>query len=89
MGVYNKYYTYILKDSVYIIIFNHFRKLIHGLETMLQQKSEVEETSENFKEKIEFVERERADINNKINYFTKEMERERISFKSKYDALQK
>lgn len=68
---------------------NNFRKLTHGLETTLHQKGELEEASENLKEKIEFVERERADINNKINYFVKEMDRERISFKSKYDALQK
>lgn len=71
------------------MFYNNFRKLINGLENTLQQKIDLEEVSENLKEKIEFVERERADINNRINYFLKEMDRERISFKSKYDALQK
>jgi len=52
-------------------------------------KCELEESSENLKEKIEILERERAEINNKINNFVKEMERERNSYKSKYDALNK
>lgn len=55
----------------------------------LQEKSELIESSENLKGKVEFIERERADINNKINYFVKEMERERISYNSKCDALHK
>lgn len=56
---------------------------------MVQTKSELEESSENLKERIEIMERERADINNKINYFVKEMEREHNSYKSKYNALNK
>ncbi|CAH1736377.1 uncharacterized protein LOC114120050 isoform X1 [Aphis gossypii] len=64
-------------------------KLLNEIESMLQKKCELEESSENLKEKIEIMERERADINNKINYFTKEMEREHNSYKSKYDALNK
>lgn len=56
---------------------------------MSQTKCELEEFSENLKERIEILERERAEINNKINYFVKEMERERNSYKSKYDALNK
>lgn len=55
----------------------------------LQEKSELTESSENLKEKVELIERERADINNKINYFVKEMERERMSYNSKCDALHK
>lgn len=55
----------------------------------LQEKSELTESSENLKEKVELLERERADINNKINYFVKEMERERMSYNSKCDALHK
>lgn len=69
--------------------FIHFSKLLNEIESMLQKKCELEESSENLKEKIEIMERERADINNKINYFTKEMEREHNSYKSKYDALNK
>lgn len=64
-------------------------KLINEIETMSQTKCELEESSENLKEKIEIMERERAEINNKINYFVKEIEREHISYKSKYDALNK
>ncbi|KAL5234566.1 hypothetical protein ACI65C_001976 [Semiaphis heraclei] len=64
-------------------------KLINEIETMSQKKSELVESSENLKERIEIMERERADINNKMNYFAKEMEREHNSYKSKYDALNK
>jgi len=71
------------------IIFIRFSKLINEIETMSQKKSELVESSENLKERIEIMERERADINNKINYFAKEMEREQNSFKSRYDALNK
>jgi len=56
---------------------------------MSQKKSELIESSENLKEKIEIMERERSDINNKTNYYAKEMEREHNSYKSKYDALNK
>jgi len=56
---------------------------------MSQTKFELVESSENLKERIEILERERAEINNKINYFVKEMERERNSYNSKYDALNK
>jgi len=54
---------------------------------MLQEKSELVESSENLKEKIDFIERDQADINNKISCFDNEKERERNSFKSKYDVL--
>lgn len=63
--------------------------MIHEIETINQKKSELDEDSENLKEKIEIIERERADINNKISYFNKEIERERNLYKSKYDALHK
>lgn len=56
---------------------------------MLQNKSELEESSDNLKETIEIIQREKADINNKFNDIVKEMEREQYSFKSKYDALLK
>ncbi|CAI6361514.1 unnamed protein product [Macrosiphum euphorbiae] len=64
-------------------------KLINGIETLSQTKCELEESSENLKERIEILERERAEINNKINNSVKEMERERNSYKSKSDALNK
>lgn len=67
----------------------YFSKLLNEIETMLQKKSELEENSENLKEKIEFAEREQADINNKINFIGKEMERERNLYRSKFDAIQK
>jgi len=54
---------------------------------MLQEKSELVESSENLNEKIEFIERDQADINNKINCFANEKERERNLYKSKYDVL--
>lgn len=56
---------------------------------MLQSKSEIDESCEHLKEKIEFMERGRADINNQINYLVKEIEREHNSFMSKYEALHK
>lgn len=61
--------------------------MIHEIETIGQKKCELDEDSENLKEKIEIIERERADINNKISCFDKEMERERHFYKSKHDAL--
>jgi len=66
-----------------------FSKLINGIETLSQTKCELEESSENLKERIEILERERAEINNKINNSVKEMEREHNSYKSKSDALNK
>jgi len=56
---------------------------------MSQKKCEMEESSENLKEKNELLERERADIKNKINYLLKEMEHEHNIFKSKNDTLLK
>jgi len=56
---------------------------------MSQRKCELEESSVNLKERIETLERERAEINNKISYFAKEMEREHNSCNSKCDTLNK
>lgn len=67
----------------------YFSTLAHGIETMSQKKCEMEESSENLKEKNELLERERADIKNKINYLLKEMEHEHNIFKSKNDTLLK
>lgn len=64
-------------------------KFVREIEVLLQNKIEVDECSEQLKEKVEFMERERADINNKINYLVKEVDREENSFKSKYEALHK
>lgn len=56
---------------------------------MLQEKNELIESSENLKEKIEFIERDRADIKNKINCIANGMEQERNLYKAKCDVLQK
>lgn len=75
---------------IYLYIHNYyFRKFVRDIESMLQNKSEIDESCEHLKEKIEFMECGRADINNQINYLVKEMERELNSFKSKYEALHK
>jgi kinetochore protein Nuf2 len=63
--------------------------LIHEIENICQKKCELDEDSEHLNEKLEMIERERADTNNKINYCDKEMERERNLYKAKYDALHK
>jgi len=56
---------------------------------MLQEQGELVESSETLQEKIEFIKRERAEINNKINFLLSEKERERHLFISKYDILHK
>lgn len=71
------------------INFYHFSKVIHEIETMLQEQGELVESSETLQEKIEFIKRERAEINNKINFLLSEKERERHLFISKYDILHK
>ncbi|XP_050523408.1 uncharacterized protein LOC126895507 [Daktulosphaira vitifoliae] len=64
-------------------------KINQEIETMLQEKSESLELSEDLKEKIDFAEHERANINNKITNILKDMEFERNAMKSKYDLLEK
>lgn len=77
---------YILYACIHILFFS---KLNHDIETMLQEKGEVDESSQNLKAQIELTERELADINNKINMLVKEMEQERNTYNSKHNALQK
>lgn len=62
---------------------------MHEIELMIQNKCELEESSENLKQKIEIIESERAGINIKINNFVKEMEIKRNTYNSTIDALNK
>ncbi|XP_050442564.1 uncharacterized protein LOC126846807 [Adelges cooleyi] len=64
-------------------------KVNHEIEAMIQEKCDMLEASENLKEKFEIAQHEKADINNKINNISKEMECERNALKLKYDVLQK
>lgn len=76
----------LIYSFIHILLFS---KLNHVIETIVQEKGEVDESSQSLKETIEIIERELADINNKINIFVNEMERDRNTFNSKYNALQK
>lgn len=56
---------------------------------MVQKYNELKESSDSLKTKREIIERDRTDINNKINNFVNEVEQETNIYNSKFNSLNK